>query len=128
VIKLIHVSGFSSEHAKKLMGLHQVAEFGAFLWTTTQHQHQQKERRCGAITLFYMFSLCRRWAKRLFRKKCRGETVSSGRYMRETGRFMLNLVLVGRFLCCFVGAETTFFLGKNCFSGVVLVSFFAYHA
>ena len=37
VIKLIHVTGFPSEHVKKLQGIHQVTEFGAFLGTTTQH-------------------------------------------------------------------------------------------
>ena len=37
VIKLIHITCFLSEHVKKFEGLHQVAEFGAFFWTTT-HQ------------------------------------------------------------------------------------------
>jgi hypothetical protein len=36
MIKLIHVTGSPSEHIKKLQRLHQVAEFGAFLGTTTQ--------------------------------------------------------------------------------------------
>jgi len=43
VIKLIDVIGFPLEHVKKLERLHQVAEFGAFLGTTTQQQHHKKE-------------------------------------------------------------------------------------
>ena len=37
VIKLVHVIGFLSEHVEKLYDFMQVAEFGAFLGTTTQH-------------------------------------------------------------------------------------------
>jgi hypothetical protein len=60
------------------------------------------------------------------------ETVSSGRYMNWAGKNMLKMLLDWLFWGCFVGAETVFFLGKNCFCGrrllVVCVPFFAYHA
>ena len=59
------------------------------------------------------------------------ETVSSGRYMKQAGKFMLKLVDEMGFWCCFGRVKTAFFLGKNCFSGglrVVFVHVFAYGA
>ena len=41
------------------------------------------------------------------------ETVSSGRYMKQAGKFMLKAVADRLFGCCFVGTKTAFFLGKN---------------
>lgn len=60
-----------------------------------------------------------------------GGTVSSGRYMKQARRFMLKTVADRAFWADFVGAETLFFLGKNCFWGLLLVVFvrvFAYVA
>ena len=42
-------------------------------------------------------------------------TVSSGRYMKQAGRFTLKTVADMAFWADFVGAETLFFLCKNCF-------------
>jgi hypothetical protein len=52
VIKLIHVAGVLSEHAEKLVGLQQIAEFGAFLWSTPHQQHQPTLRGVWGYHVF----------------------------------------------------------------------------
>jgi len=58
------------------------------------------------------------------------ETVSSGRYMKQAGKFMLKMLLGSAFLVLFCRGKNLVFLVQELFFWglfVVCVSFFTYH-